>query len=154
MHIISDIVSIAIDQHAVIALHYLPCSARVVVMTADYNVLSFALTTPSGEMEVGLCLDKHLVGCNDDILDISVLGNDVIGESDDVTSSDVSSDDFRLAVVTNSPQIRIFDNNFDCKTLNGHTDIVLAIDSSPDGYVFFLHTFITFQLCNIRSRMY
>ena len=40
---------------------------------------------------------------------------------------------FRIALVTNSVQVRILDESFACSTLSGHTDIVLAVDASPDG---------------------
>ena len=40
---------------------------------------------------------------------------------------------FCLALITNSPQVRIVDESFACSPLDGHTDIVLAADVSPDG---------------------
>ena len=43
---------------------------------------------------------------------------------------------FLLAVITNSSQIRLVDDSFSCTALDGHTDIVLAADVSPDGYAY------------------
>ena len=43
---------------------------------------------------------------------------------------------FLLAVITNSSQIRLVDDTFSCTALDGHTDIVLAADVSPDGYAY------------------
>ena len=40
---------------------------------------------------------------------------------------------YALGLITNSNQVRIMDSNFNFLSLNGHTDIVLAIDITPDG---------------------
>ena len=40
---------------------------------------------------------------------------------------------YLVALVTNSPQVRIVDEKFRCFPLDGHTDIVLAADVTPDG---------------------
>ena len=55
----------------------------------------------------------------------------VTSNSSDVAA--VATLRFRLALVTNSPQLRIVDERFSCTVLEGHRDIVLAVDVSPDG---------------------
>ena len=84
---------------------------HVVVADAEHNLsfLSLADTTM-------LQREKTLVGHNDDILDIRNLPNN------------------RIAVATNSPQVRLFDlATFSCCTLEGHMATVLALDVSPCG---------------------
>ena len=59
---------------------------------------------------------------------------------------------FLLAVITNSSQIRLVDDSFSCTALDGHTDIVLAADVSPDGYAYteillLYFSFLIFQYC-------
>ena len=60
-----------------------------------------------------LKLEKHLIGYNDDILDIKVLGK---------------NEDYMI-VATNSPNIKVFhSSSSSCQVLQGHTDIVLCLD--------------------------
>jgi hypothetical protein len=40
---------------------------------------------------------------------------------------------FQIALVTNSTQVRIINEKFSCSVLEGHKDIVLAVDATPDG---------------------
>lgn len=40
---------------------------------------------------------------------------------------------FQLALITNSPQVRIVDEQSNCAVLEGHRDIVLCVDATPDG---------------------
>ena len=84
-----------------------------------------------------LWLHRHLIGCNDDILDMAVL-NPPNESRDDSNDDDDNIGNphcgLKFAVVTNSAQVRLMDgNNFECVSLNGHSDIVLAIDATPDG---------------------
>ena len=106
---------------------------------------------------------RHLIGANDDILDLALLpsfsssssyglkeeeeedDDDYISAEKDKTQKDATAtassnekDDgsnvkFRVAVVTNSNEVRIMNEGFSCRSLNGHTDIVLSVDASPDG---------------------
>ena len=41
---------------------------------------------------------------------------------------------FRAAVVSNSALVQIVDQDFRSEPLVGHTDVVLSVDVSPDGY--------------------
>jgi hypothetical protein len=76
----------------------------------------------------GLRSNKQLIGNYDDILDMVVLPRL------DGTANDDCEEGVRLAVITNSNQVRVVDENFCSRPLDGHTDIVLAVDCSPDGY--------------------
>lgn len=73
-----------------------------------------------------LGLNRTIVGHNDEILDLKIIpGND---------SDDSNLPHKRVAVATNSSQIRIFElSSFSCVVLDGHTDTVLSIDVSPCG---------------------
>lgn len=68
---------------------------------------------------------KLLVGSHGDVLDMVALP--LVGQS--------SIRAFQLALITNSVQVRVVDQDFSCWVLDGHRDIVLSIDASPDGYV-------------------
>ena len=90
---------------------------------------------------------RQLVGFHDDILDMkfvpSLLNNrglfDCFGSSSSSSAASSSSSSglvapkYALGVVTNSAQVRLIDNDFNCLSLNGHADIVLCIDVTPDG---------------------
>jgi len=65
---------------------------------------------------------KLLVGSHGDVLDMVVLP--LAGQSIRT---------FQLALITNSVQVRVVDQDFNCWVLDGHRDIVLSIDASPDG---------------------
>ncbi len=73
-----------------------------------------------------LGLNRTIVGHNDEILDLKIIpGSD---------SDNFNLRNKRVAVATNSSQIRIFDlSSFSCVVLDGHTDTVLTIDVSPCG---------------------
>jgi U3 small nucleolar RNA-associated protein 13 len=113
-----------------------------------------------GEQGALLAASRQLIGCNDDILDIIVIPRptDTAPATTTTTASSSSSsnkrrsssvgsdtpasasathpdpsDHFHLALITNSPQVRLVDGAFACTPLDGHTDIVLAADVSPDG---------------------
>ena len=133
---------------AIIGIHYLPNHHHIVTMTADYNIMTYRFAKIDKKKAVGdnegkaLRLHRHLIGCNDDILDMAVLN---LSSTDDIHSghidNDVGDDDdyhkhcsVKFAVVTNSAQVRLMDSsNFACVSLNGHNDIVLAVDATPDG---------------------
>jgi len=67
---------------------------------------------------------KLLVGSHGDVLDMAALP--LVGQSIHA---------FQLALITNSIQVRVVDQDFSCWVLDGHRDIVLSVDASPDGYV-------------------
>lgn len=90
---------------------------------------------PSSSSLVSLVLppQRTLVGSYGDILDLRVLASQYI--------SDAVSPAFQLAVVSNSAIVRVVDDHQHCALLQGHSDIVLSVDSSPDGYVSLLSHF-------------
>ncbi|XP_053974904.1 transducin beta-like protein 3 [Hylaeus volcanicus] len=78
------------------------------VVTVDHNILMYSLRTFE-------CL-KQLVGYSDEILDIVYLGD--------------SQD--HIAVATNSCDIKLYHvSTMNCQILCGHTDIVLALATTP-----------------------
>ena len=119
---------------SITSLHYLKLKGQVMLVTEDYNFLFFNVDSKRGSLTRE---EKHLIGRNDDILDLSIVPQRCRGSQE---LSNSSCDTGTIAVVTNSPQIKLLDINdsFQCIALNGHTDIVLALDVSPDGCVFFI----------------
>ncbi len=87
---------------------------RIIAVSEDHNVFVLNAT-------LGLPTWKLIVGFNDEIIDIKAIpaGNKRY---------------HKIAVATNSPQLRLFDlNTFSAEMLDGHKDIILALDMSPDG---------------------
>lgn len=78
-------------------------------MHGDQNILFHSLETRS--------LSKQFIGYNDEIIDAAFLQKDT-----------------HLAIATNSSLIRVYDTTtLDARLLQGHTEIVLCLDRSPDG---------------------
>ena len=153
----------ASQLQAVTSLMYLPIKGSIVAVTADFNFCSVKILQPktsefedkqsSSSVDFSNCLEfeKLVVGCNDEILDIAILPspkNDhsfLVGQDENTSFGEVSVVEqidglvhlrpFKIAVITNSAQVRIMDESFKCVCLEGHLDIVLALDVSPDGYV-------------------
>lgn len=103
--------------------------AELVVLTGDQNIYSYSLQRNDGTK---LMCTRQLSGCNEDILDLCILP----------AASPAAF--CRVAVVTNSSQVRLLSYGCDesdtdapfftsAAALDGHTDIVLAVDTSPDG---------------------
>lgn len=62
---------------------------------------------------------------------------DVISIPGSVKYSEEPNDDsvsYKLAVVSNSVLVQIIDEKMKSEPLVGHSEVVLAIDASPDGY--------------------
>jgi len=105
-----------------------------------------AASSSSSSDEVALVLNRQLVGTHDDILDICCLPT---------VDQRTQKKDYLLAIASNSPHIRLTNmltrsvgaaasasktgagagEEATSVLLYGHTDIVLALDGSPDGYV-------------------
>ena len=88
------------------------------------------------------------MGYNDDILDMIWIPT--IDDSTNQQQSNMDIDDdnndhdpdeiiekpidkFDIVIITNSSQIKIMNQDFNYQLLDGHTDIVLAGDVTPDG---------------------
>jgi hypothetical protein len=86
---------------------------------------------------------RQFVGFNDDILDLIWIPQprsedqdtdikDTEGEAA-VAEIPAAEINYKLAVITNSSQIKVFNQNFEAELMDGHEDIVLAGDVTPDG---------------------
>lgn len=90
-------------------------------MHADQNILFHSLSTRQ--------LSRQLIGFNDEIVDITFL-------SPALTSPSQGARDTHIALATNSSLIRVYSSeDLDARLLEGHTDIVLALDHGADGRV-------------------
>ena len=109
---------------------YLPTSGEIIAATADYNFNSYTIDSitsiRNNDNKKHILPTRQVVGCNDDILDIAFVPK---SDNDD----DISTTKFTVAMVTNSPQVRLMDESFSCTLLDGHSDIVLSVDASPTG---------------------
>jgi U3 small nucleolar RNA-associated protein 13 len=98
--------------------------AQLIAMDAEHSLSFLSL-----DQKRLLHVERTIVGHNDEILDLVALP--CSGGDDSKISYN------RVAVATNSPQVRIFDatrHNFSCDVvLDGHTATVLSIDASPCG---------------------
>jgi U3 small nucleolar RNA-associated protein 13 len=89
---------------------------QLIVADAEHNISFLSLSDKDL-----LTAHRTIVGHNDDILDLKI-----IPSPDGVAS--------RIAVATNSAQVRLFDlSNFSCEVLDRHTGTVLCVDVSPCG---------------------
>jgi U3 small nucleolar RNA-associated protein 13 len=91
------------------------------VSKVNMSVLSSSSTTPSTTVSP----NSLLIGSHGDILDMITIPS--------ATSAAVTGSG-KMAVVTNSPQLRILTTStMQCEVLEGHSDIILAVDVSSDG---------------------
>jgi U3 small nucleolar RNA-associated protein 13 len=98
---------------------------RFVVADAEHNLsfLSLAIDKESPSLSV----DRTIVGHNDEILDLKIIPMLPTSEESKAQST-------RIAVATNSAQVRLFDlKSFSCDVLDGHRATVLCVDVSPCG---------------------
>ncbi|KAG6811452.1 hypothetical protein H0H92_007323 [Tricholoma furcatifolium] len=106
------------EQRQIVDVMYLPSTSSVVSVHADQNIIFHSLSTQS--------LTRQLIGYNDEIVDATFL-------SPNFTPS-VKERDSHLALATNSSLIRVYDTRaFDARLLDGHTDVVLALDQGAAG---------------------
>jgi hypothetical protein len=103
---------------------YLPKSKEVVAFTNDFNICVYDLQTITSQASAlvdgnrrFVSPDRVLIGSHGDILDMVR----------------VSNCPYDVALVTNSPQLRFMNRQFECQVLEGHQDIILTIDVSDDG---------------------
>uniref|UniRef100_A0A1A9WLX0 U3 small nucleolar RNA-associated protein 13 C-terminal domain-containing protein n=1 Tax=Glossina brevipalpis TaxID=37001 RepID=A0A1A9WLX0_9MUSC len=84
---------------------------QLAVVTADHNILIFKRDTENRNLNC----TKQLIGFNDEILDISFLGE---------------TERF-LAMATNSKHIKLYDceQKMNCKIITGHTDTVMCLST-------------------------
>ncbi|KAE9409103.1 WD40 repeat-like protein [Gymnopus androsaceus JB14] len=107
--------------HGMQVIYYLPEIETIVSVHADQNILFHSLSTRQ--------LSRQLIGFNDEIVDITFL-------SPALTSPSQGARDTHIALATNSSLIRVYSSeDLDARLLEGHTDIVLALDHGADGRV-------------------
>ena len=94
-----------------------------------------------------LSLKRQLIGNHGEILDMVVIPPPAVdsgitdgavatmnGSSNNGVSDSVPAlIDVRVAVASNSSQVRLVEANRNCRSLDGHTDMVLSVAVSPDG---------------------
>jgi U3 small nucleolar RNA-associated protein 13 len=110
------------EQRQIVHGIYLPEISTVVSVHADQNILLHSLSTRQ--------LSRQLIGFNDEIVDITYLSPAL------VSPSSQGPRDTHFALATNSSLIRVYlSKTLDARLLEGHTDIVLALDQGADGRV-------------------
>ncbi|KAI8922975.1 WD40-repeat-containing domain protein [Entophlyctis helioformis] len=107
-------------RHEIVGIVYDDATGTIVSVTSDQNLLFYAESSQeeSSEEAPGLTRVKQIAGYNEEVLDISFVGEE----------------ERHLAVVTNTEQIRVYDlETRDCDIVYGHSDTVLALAASTDG---------------------
>ncbi|KAJ2935352.1 hypothetical protein H1R20_g1742, partial [Candolleomyces eurysporus] len=108
------------EQQQILNVLYVAQAQTIISIHADQNIVMYSLETRS--------VSKQLIGYNDEIVDATFI------RSRPPPSSTQPSVDL-LALATNSSLIRIYSpESLDGRLLEGHSDIVLALDNSSDGY--------------------
>jgi hypothetical protein len=150
--------NLASSLAAVAALSYMQKSEQLLVATQDYNLCFYSLSSvkdlikASAAAGAGAAVEdassaasanshlrvkpgKLLIGSHGDILDMALLParRSSSDGSSNSSSSSSATGAYELALVTNSSQVRIVDEAFSCRLLEGHSDIVLSVGCSPDG---------------------
>ncbi|EAU92527.1 U3 small nucleolar RNA-associated protein [Coprinopsis cinerea okayama7 len=102
------------EQRQIVNILYSQSTETLVSIHADQNIMIYSLAQQR--------LKKQLVGFNDEIVDSTFVRS---------KPTDTSP---LLALATNSSLIRVYSPaTLDARLLEGHTDIVLALDKSADG---------------------
>jgi U3 small nucleolar RNA-associated protein 13 len=126
------------QSNSISTLLYLPVTGEIIAATADYNFNSYTIDSISSiyngtdDNKSRVIANRQIVGCNDDILDITFIPRYTNNDDED-DDCNKNSNEFTLAMATNSPLVRLMDESFSCSLLDGHTDIVLSVDASPNG---------------------
>ncbi|KAJ2914778.1 hypothetical protein MD484_g5644, partial [Candolleomyces efflorescens] len=109
------------EQQQILNVLYVAQAQTIISIHADQNIVMFSLETRS--------ISKQLIGYNDEIVDATFI------RSRPPPSPLAQPPVDLLALATNSSLIRIYSpKSLDGRLLEGHSDIVLALDSSSDGY--------------------
>ncbi|KAJ7103263.1 U3 small nucleolar RNA-associated protein [Mycena belliarum] len=102
-------------QRQIVDVIYLPATSSIISVHADQNIMYHSLSTHA--------LTRQLIGFNDEIVDARFL-------------SSAGQRDSHLALATNSSLIRVYSvSDFDARLLEGHTEIVLCVDSGVNGTI-------------------
>lgn len=109
---------------------------ELIAVDAEHNMTFLNLEAgngnrkkPQNEAENAMLqMNRTIVGHNDEILDIRVIPSPPGSEREGESSIQ------KIAVATNSAQVRIFElGTYSCEVLDGHTETVLSLDVSPCG---------------------
>ena len=99
----------------------MPTSSNLVSIHADQNIVSYSITSGS--------IVRQLIGYNDEVVDATFL-------SYRKTLNSPLQRDSHIALATNSSLIRVYSSQtLDSRLLEGHSEIVLALDHSADGSI-------------------
>jgi len=120
------------------SLHYLPSTQQLLTVTKEYNLCSYDISAfPQYLKQLHAAANSSdlqsiepaslLIGSQGEILDLALIPP-IKG-----AGGPLGGMCFRLAMVTNSSQVRVIDERFSCTLLEGHRDIVLSVAASPDG---------------------
>lgn len=103
---------------------YLHSISTLISVHADQNIIFHSLKDGS--------LSRQLIGYNDEIVDASFLNYNYNPPS----PSSTKNSDSHIALATNSSLIRVYSTlNLDARLLEGHSEIVLALDHSSDARI-------------------
>jgi U3 small nucleolar RNA-associated protein 13 len=135
------------DLQAISSMVYARQDGYLVMVTADSNFIYYNL---DGAGDVLGKPTRQLMGCNDEILALAMVPLSASSSSSSSSapssaagSSDTNTDNsdawrgLQVAVAINSPQVRLVSmaEGYSFRPLDGHTDIVMSLAVSPDGYV-------------------
>ena len=116
------------------------CPEELIAIDAEHNMSFLNLegrstdTDSIVEGKAVLRMDRTIVGHNDEILDLRVIPSATPTSGDNMNDASAPPPAQKVAVATNSAQIRIFElGTYSCSVLDGHTETVLSIDVSPCG---------------------
>jgi hypothetical protein len=91
-------------------------------------------TSSSSVSSLKITPKQLLIGNHGDILDILKLPASSSTTSSSSGNGSIGDYHFNIALVTNSHQLRIINEQLNsCTILEGHSDIILSVDVSPDG---------------------
>lgn len=97
--------------HGLTEALYAPSCSSILTVSATQDMAYYVLQDDT------LVLERQLVGYNDEIVDVALVGNDT------------------LAVASNNTQLRLYKldtQDHDVVLVDGHRDMVLSLDTSPD----------------------
>lgn len=117
------------------------CPEELIAIDSEHNMSFLNLEGRTAtcadaivEGKAVLRMDRTIVGHNDEILDLRVIPSVSTRNGNGRDDADAPSSLQKVAVATNSAQIRIFElGTYSCNVLDGHTETVLSIDVSPCG---------------------
>ena len=99
----------------------MPSASTLVSVHADQNIIFYSL--------VEGCISRQLIGYNDEVVDATFL------HSKEATNL-LPHRDSHIALATNSSLIRVYSmQDLDSRLLEGHSEIVLALDHSANGFL-------------------